>query len=212
MDEGMFLEPALVLLVRVEVVEDNVKLAIGKGGNDAVHEAEELDAAAALGMRRDHLAGGNLESGEQGCRAVALVVVALAGQGPSVRQLQITLRPLQRLDRRLFVDAENNRLGRWVDIETDHIGGLRRERRIVALAPRFAGGKVDLVLPQEPPDVLYVNVGQRRRQQRTRPTGIALRRRLIQKRQNAPVRRRPVLRLLAAPRQVLEPAKTVLGK
>ena len=37
-------------------------------------------------------------------------------------------------------------------------------------------------------------------------------RRLIKKRQNAPVRRRTVLRLLAAPRQILEPAKTVIGK
>src|SRR5713101_7462093 len=152
MDVGMSLEPALVLLVRVEVVEDNVKLAIGKGGNDAFHEAEELDATTALGMRREHLSGGDVESGEQGCRAVALVIVALAGQRPSVRQLQIALRPLQGLDRRLFVDTQNNRLGGWIDVEADHIGGFRRERWVVAFAPGFAGGKVDIVLAQEAPD------------------------------------------------------------
>jgi hypothetical protein len=38
MDLGVFLESALVLLVRVEIVEDDVKLAVREGGNDAVHE------------------------------------------------------------------------------------------------------------------------------------------------------------------------------
>ena len=52
-DFGVFLEPALVLLVRVEVVQDDVKLTIRDGGHDAVHEAQELDPAAALGMRRE---------------------------------------------------------------------------------------------------------------------------------------------------------------
>ena len=83
-----------------------------------------------------------------------LVVVALAGQGAPVRQLQITLRPLQGLDRRLFVDTENNRLGRWIDIEADHIGGFRYELGVIALAPGFAGDKVDIVLAQEAPDIL----------------------------------------------------------
>jgi hypothetical protein len=34
--------------VGVEIVQDDVKLAVGKGGNDAVQEAEKLDAAAAF--------------------------------------------------------------------------------------------------------------------------------------------------------------------
>src|SRR6202011_1556862 len=105
---GVFLEPALVLLMRVEIVEDDVKLAIREGGNEAVHEAEELDTAAPFGMRRDDPPGGDLECGEQGRGAVPLVVVALPGQGASIRQLQIALRPLQGLDRRLFIDTENN--------------------------------------------------------------------------------------------------------
>src|SRR5436190_1559197 len=93
MDLGVFLEPALVLFVRVEIVEDDVKLAILEGGNEAVHEAEELDTTAALGMRRDDLAGGDFERCEQGGGAVPLVVVALACQGATVRQLRIALRP-----------------------------------------------------------------------------------------------------------------------
>ena len=49
-----FLELLLVLLVSVEIVEDDVQLAIREGNNDALHEAEELEIAP-LGMRGDDL-------------------------------------------------------------------------------------------------------------------------------------------------------------
>ena len=52
MNSGVFLEPALVLLVGVEIVEDDVKLAIREGGDGAVHEAEELDTAGAWNAPR----------------------------------------------------------------------------------------------------------------------------------------------------------------
>ena len=42
---GVGLEPMLVLLVGVEVVEDDVKLPVRKSRGDAVHEIEKLDAA-----------------------------------------------------------------------------------------------------------------------------------------------------------------------
>jgi hypothetical protein len=35
-----------VLLMRVEVIKDDVKLAIREGGHKAVHKAEELDPAS----------------------------------------------------------------------------------------------------------------------------------------------------------------------
>src|ERR1700756_3707745 len=45
---GVGLEPMLVLLVGVEVVEDDVKLPVRKSRGDAVHEIEKLDAATAF--------------------------------------------------------------------------------------------------------------------------------------------------------------------
>ena len=36
MDVAVFLEPALVVLVRVEIVDNDVKLATREGGNDTV--------------------------------------------------------------------------------------------------------------------------------------------------------------------------------
>jgi hypothetical protein len=71
----------------------------GHAGDDVVHEVEEFNATPALLMGRRHLAGGHLERGKQRRCAIALVVVAVAIQRSAVRQLQIALRPLQRLDR-----------------------------------------------------------------------------------------------------------------
>src|SRR6476646_4796616 len=81
MDFGVFLEPALVLLMGVEIVEDDVQLAVREGVNKAIHEAEELNAAAALGMRRDDPPGGDFKRCEQRRGAVPLVV----GSGRSRR-------------------------------------------------------------------------------------------------------------------------------
>ena len=88
-DVPMAGQPAIVAgLVGVEVVEDDVDLqvGIGMGREDLVHEVEELDPAAALVVARGHEAGGHLEGGEEGRRAVPLVLVGEAGERPPVGQ------------------------------------------------------------------------------------------------------------------------------
>jgi hypothetical protein len=57
------------------------------------------------------------------------------------------------------VDTENNGLGGRIDIKADHIDGFRRELGVVALAPRLAAGEINIVLAQEAPDILNINVG-----------------------------------------------------
>src|SRR6266849_8808067 len=58
----MTLEPAIVLgLVGIEVVEDNMDGGVRIGGDDIVHEIEELDAPAPLLVSGGHLAGGDFE-------------------------------------------------------------------------------------------------------------------------------------------------------
>src|SRR5579862_3438573 len=148
MDLWVLLEPGLALLVGVEIVEDDVQFTIREGLDDALHEAEELDTAPPLRMLRNDLSGRDLERCKQSRGAVPPVVMALAGQGTSVRQFQIALRPFQRLDRRLFVDAQNDRLGRRVNVETDHVGRLGRELGIFALTPGLPRQQIDLVLAQ----------------------------------------------------------------
>ena len=63
MDIEVSLEPALVLFIGVEIIQDDVQLAIREGGDEPVHEAEEFDAAAALRMGRDDPAGGCSRTG-----------------------------------------------------------------------------------------------------------------------------------------------------
>src|SRR4029079_6397986 len=99
-------------------------------------------------MRRDDLSGGDLERRKQCCRAMPLVIVALAGQGAAIGQLQITLRSLQSLDRWLLVYAPHTGLRLRRDIEADNIGGFGRKVRVVALAPGLASHQVNLVAAQ----------------------------------------------------------------
>src|ERR1700687_3555889 len=105
-------------------------------------------------MRCDDLSGGDFERRKQRRRAMPLVVVALAGQGAAIGQLQIALRSLQSLNRRLFVHAQHNGLLGRGDIEANNIGGFGRKVRVVALTPGLANREVNLVAAQEPPDIL----------------------------------------------------------
>src|ERR1043166_3720530 len=120
-------------------------------------------------MSRDDLSGSDFERRKQCCGAMPLVIVALAGQGSAIGQLQITLRSLQGLDRGLLVHAEYNGLRGRRDVEANNIGGFGRKVRVVALAPGLASRKVNLVAAQEPPDILDVNIAQRLGQQRAGP-------------------------------------------
>jgi hypothetical protein len=131
------------------------------------------------------LAGCDVEGCEQGRRAMPLVVVAVPGQRPSVRQLQITLSTFERLDRRLLVDADDDRILGWCHIEADHISSLGGEIRIVALAPTLAAGEIDLLLVQEAPHVVHVDIAQGLGDQFAGPARPALRHRPIEHRQNA---------------------------
>jgi len=57
----------------------------------------------------DHLAGGDIERGEQGCGAVTDVVMRHPFHIPQAHGQQ-RLGPIQGLNLRLFVDAEHHRL------------------------------------------------------------------------------------------------------
>src|SRR6202011_5448206 len=118
---------------------------------------------------------------------------------------------LQSLDRRLFVHAQHNGLLRRGDVEADNIGGFGREVRVVALAPGLASREVNLVVAQEPPDILHVNIAQRPGQQRPGPACEPLWRRFVQQPQNPLIGGLRIDRLLARPRLVLQPFKAMVG-
>jgi hypothetical protein len=92
MNVGVAPEPAIVPgLVGVEIVEDDVNGRVGVSGDDIIHEVEEFDAPPTRLVRGGDLAGCRLEGSEQGAGAIALVIMAVAGQRPAVRELEIAL-------------------------------------------------------------------------------------------------------------------------
>src|SRR5258708_34972798 len=63
--EWMAREPLFVLLVRIQIIEDDLEPGLGIGRNNLVHEGQELLAAPALLVRARDLARRHLERGEQ---------------------------------------------------------------------------------------------------------------------------------------------------
>ena len=67
-------------LVGIEVIEETVDLLVRIGGHDGIHDVEELDPSTAFLVRGGDLARRHLEDGKRRRGAVALVIVAVAGQ------------------------------------------------------------------------------------------------------------------------------------
>jgi hypothetical protein len=74
---GVALKPLVIFrLVRVEIVKHDMDCGSSRiGGNDLVHKVQELDTPSPLLMCGNDRAGSNLEGGEQGRGAVALVII-----------------------------------------------------------------------------------------------------------------------------------------
>jgi hypothetical protein len=110
----------LGVLVGGVVVEDHVDcLALRHLGLDGVEEADEFLMAMALHAAPDDLAFENVEGGEQGGGAIALVIVSHRGAAPLLDR-QSGLGAVKGLDLALLVDAEDDRMRRRIDIEPDH--------------------------------------------------------------------------------------------
>ena len=102
------------------------------GGHGALHlveERAELARPMPLHAAPDDRAGGGVEGGEQGGRAVALVIMA-APLRLARPHGQHRLAAVERLDLALFVDAEHQRAVRRVEIEADDVAHLVDELRI----------------------------------------------------------------------------------
>src|SRR5258707_926027 len=83
----------------------------------------------ALHAAPDDLAFKDVEGGEQGGGAVALVVVCHRGAAPLLHR-QTVLAAIERLDLAFLVDAEDHRRGRWIDAEANDILELVSKLRI----------------------------------------------------------------------------------
>jgi len=115
-----------------------------------------------------HLAVFGVERGVQRQRTMAVVLKAVP-LGPVARQRQHRVLAVERLDRRLLVDAEHRRMGRRVHIQSNDIGRLALEFGIVRGHLAVAPLRLQSVLC---PDPRYHHV--RDRQHRTQLGAVPL--------------------------------------
>ena len=93
------------------VVEDQVDHLAGRNGPlDGVQEAEELLVPVARHALADHRAVEDVERGEQGGGAMALVVVGHGAEATGLHR-QARLGAVERLDLRFYVHREDHRMG-----------------------------------------------------------------------------------------------------
>src|SRR6201984_859208 len=205
-------KPSFVLLMGAVVVEDDVDLAVGRlVCNDLGDEGLEVDALFGLcGLAADD-PGGDFQGGEEVDRAMPLVGALEALNDLTATGLNIAGRPLQGLDRRLFVNAEHQRMLRGVQVQADNIGRFRSKLRVGTDAPRAMPAQLNAFFAQHPPNRAARNA-ERRGQGPAIPPGQPWRRRQPQLPQNAQAQRRTVSRFLAWPRLIAQSGHTPCRK
>src|SRR3546814_1556173 len=99
-------------------------------GLDGVQEADELLMAVALHVAADDGSIEDVQGGEEGGRAMPLIVVGHRAGAPLL-QRQAGLGPVERLNLRLLVEREHDGVRRRIDIQHDYVAQLLDELRVV---------------------------------------------------------------------------------
>jgi hypothetical protein len=92
---------------------------------DSIEKANEFLMPRALNAALDDLAFENVEGGEQRGGAVAFVIVGHRRAAPLLHR-QTRLGAVERPVLALLVDAEHHGVGRRINIESDHLIGVRK--------------------------------------------------------------------------------------
>jgi len=95
-----------------------------------LEEADEFLMPVAAHALADDLAVEHVERGEQGCRAVALIVMGHRAAAAAFHR-QPRLGAVERLDLRLLIKRQHQRVLRWIDVKADNIFDLGGKLGIV---------------------------------------------------------------------------------
>ena len=150
--------------VRAAVVDDQVQGQLGRCRPiDLREELAELRGAMAPGEAAEDLAGRHVEGGVQIRGPVSLVVVR---QRPAPARLhgQARLRAVERLDLRLLVDREHQRVVGRVQVEPDDVDDLLGEPGVPAELERLEPMRLDIGGPPDLPHLPLRDAGVARHQ------------------------------------------------
>lgn len=138
----------LRMFVRPVVVADQMNLASGIARCNRIEKRDELDVRVSIEAATMDSSAGHFERSEQTRRSVAPIVVRHPGRKP-LAHWQNGLRPIERLDLRFLIDAEDQGTLRRIEIEADDVGHLGIELGIGAeLEGLDAMGLKAVLLPQ----------------------------------------------------------------
>jgi hypothetical protein len=130
------------------IVENDVQLAAWVRPHDFRHEGKEVSRGMPSAEPMRDVASRDFEGGVQIDDPVALVVVRVP-HGASGTQRERPLGPLQRLDRRLLVHAQDHRVLGGMEVEPHDVAHLRDEVWVTAHLVRAHAMGLESVAPQE---------------------------------------------------------------
>ena len=138
-------------LVCREVVQDDVDVEFAGGVVvDAGEERQHIAPGVGFAGLMEHLAGGDVEGGEQVHGAAAAVVMG-HGACPARFDGQRRLGTVQGLDLGFLVEAEHHRPLGGIQVQPDHIGELGLEVRIVGQLEHIGAPRPQTPRPPDPP-------------------------------------------------------------
>ncbi len=119
------------MLVGGVVVDDDMDhLFLGHSGLNEVQKPDELLTAMTLHALANNLALKDIERREQGCDAMALVIVGYGASAPLLHR-QPRLGAIKRLNLALLIDRQDNGVVGRIDVEADDLVQFGGKLRIV---------------------------------------------------------------------------------
>ena len=155
------LEPAIVFgLVGIEVIQNDMDLPTGVFADDLVHEIQKLTPSPPWIVPGLDQAGSDFERREQRRSSMALITMAEPVDGLTVGQSQISLCAFQCLNRRLFVYRQYQGVLRRIEVQPNHVSGLRTKFGIRTDTPTPSALEADIVLAENAPHLIPADTGQ----------------------------------------------------
>src|SRR5262245_26462524 len=133
MDIGVLGEefPDALGLVCGEVVENDVDLSgAGFNGNELAEESDGFLSRVPRCGLIEHRSSASVESGIERQSPMAIILEAMSLSAPG-RKWQYWIAAIESLDRSLLIDAENGRVLRRIEVQTDNVRRLPLEVGIV---------------------------------------------------------------------------------